>query len=187
VRLANIDPAEVAEEVVRLVADHLASTAIRLDPTLSMPALHGEGLGGMGLRATVRALATYAQRGLPVWDWTDHGMAADGLLDVIAALYSRPADGGLSRTAIDVLDDVDPVDAIGLVLVAAAARVQLDRKHALSARELGALAGIGSAAIRKLTRAGELPAEGAGVRGEPLRVPADAAVRWLAARGVSGF
>lgn len=180
-KLTEIEPATVAADVVRTVLGHLHSQAMRLDPTLDLGHL-GPDVGALGLRATAEALAHYAQRGLPVWDWTDHGMAADGLLDVIAALYSRAADGDLDRTAIDVLDDVDPDDAIGLVLVAAAARVQLDREVGLTARELAALSGLTAFGVRHLTRSGELPTDS----GRPARVAAEDAQRWLASRGVPG-
>lgn len=186
--LADVDPEEVAAEVVRLVVDHLHQSAMRLDPTIVLPIpAQLDEVGGLGLRATARALAVYAQRGLPVWDWTDHGMAADGLLDVLATLYSRPADGDLSHTAIDVVDEVDPDDAVSLVLVAAAARIRIDRGEAVAARELGALAGLGAAGVRYHVREGELVASGSGRRGDPLRVEAVDAARWLAARGVAGF
>lgn len=180
-KLADIDPQAVANTIVRTVVEHLFSTAMRLDPTLILPIRDDAGV--FGLRSTAHALALYAQRGIPVWDWTDHGMAADGLLEVVAALYSRAADGDLERTAIDVIDDVDPDDAVGLVLVAAAARVRLDREEGLTARELGALSGMTAFGVRHLTRSGELPTDGE----RPARVPAEAARRWLASRGVPGI
>lgn len=178
--LADVDPEEVSAAAVQAVVDHLHQTAMRLDPSLVMSI--PEGTGGLGLRPTARALALYAQRGLPVWDWTDSGMAADGLLEVLAALYSRAAGDGLDVTAIDVVDDVDPSDALGLVLVGAAARIRLDQGAPVTARELGVLAGLGAAGVRVYMRSGELPTTDE----RPARVPAEAATRWLAARGVPG-
>lgn len=192
-RLADINPPTVAASVVRTVLEHLHTTVMRLDHTIQIGSVLGPDVGALGLRATTEALAHYAQRGLPVWDWTHHGHAADALLDVIAALYSRAADGDLDRTAIDVLDDVDPDDAIGLVLVAAAARVKLDRENALSARELAALAGLSASQVRHLIRTGELVPEGGPREGRGRgpaggqRVPAEEARRWLRARGVPGI
>lgn len=182
-RLADVDPRAVAAAAVRTVLDHLHRQAMRLDPTwiLAVP----EHAGALGLRPTVEALALYAQRGLPVWDWTDHGMAADGLLDVVAALYATAADDlrGV-ETPLDVADDLDPGDdALALVVVAAGARVRLDRHEPLSARELAVLGGITAHGVRDLMRRGELPATAE----RPARVHPMDARRWLAARGVPGI
>lgn len=179
-KLSEVEPVSFSDEVLRLVVDHLHSAAMRLDPTLTLPI--PEHAGGMGLRPTAHALAAYARDGLPVWDWEDHGMAAQGLLDVLGALYGS-ALGDLSHTAIDVVDDVDPGDAVGLVLVAAAARVRLSQGSPVTARELAALTGMTARRVRQLMAAGELAATDE----RPARVDADDASRWLAARGVPGF
>lgn len=178
-RLVDLDPAEVSVEVVRRVEEHIHRIGFGLMPGRTVRI---DGDGPMDIAETARALTYYAQRGLPVWDWTDSGMAMDGLLSILSALYSRAADADLPETAVDVVDDVDPDDAIGLVLVAAAARIRLDQRVGLTPRELGALAGIGAAGVRRYVRGGELPAEG-----RPARVPPEDAARWLAARGVPGI
>lgn len=176
-RLLAIHPDDIAAEVERRVVDHLHRLALDVGAEVRAEATLGT------LRAEARALTVYAQRGLPVWDWTDSGMASAGLLSVLAALYSRAADGGIEHTAIDVVDDLDPSDDVGLVLVAAAARIRLDRDVPVTARELGALVGLTAVRVRQLIAAGELRATDE----RPARVKARDARRWLAARGVPGF
>lgn len=176
-KLLALSSDDIAAEVERRVVDHLHRLALDAGAEV-----HAEATLGT-LRAEARALTLYAQRGLPVWDWTDSGMAADGLLSVLSALYSRAADADIEHTAIDVVDDLDPSDEIALVLVAAAARIRIDRGEPVTARELGALAGIGAYAVRHHLRSGELRATDE----RPARVPAEDARRWLAARGVPGF
>ena len=192
-KLADLDPDAVAAAAVRAAIDHLHRVALGLEPAVELRLVAGDGsttvpddevlARGTDLGLTTRALTVYAQRGLPVWDWTHSGMAADGLLSVLSALYGRAADPDLSHTAIDVVDDVDPSDEVGLVLVAAAARIRIGQSAPVTARELGALAGMGAAGVRVYTRSGELPT----TNERPARVPADDAARWLAARGIEGL
>lgn len=129
------------------------------------------------LGAEVQALVVYAQRGLPVWDWTDHGCASDACLSVMAALYGS---AGGDDAASD-LDDAarEPRDAIGVVLIAARARIRLDQGTPLDSRDLATLASLAPAQVRHLMRAGEIP------HAERLVAPDDAA-RWLSGRGVLG-
>jgi len=129
------------------------------------------------LGAEVQALVTYAQRGLPVWDWTDHGCAADACLSVMAALYSSAGGDDIGGDLDEA--DVEPRDAIGVVLVAARARIRLAQRTPLDARELAALSGLTAQAVRHLMRAGELPAVERTVAAKDAR-------RWLSGRGVIG-
>lgn len=167
-RLRDVDPDAFAAEVVRLVRDHLASSLMRLS-------FDGWRLpdDDFLLRTEARMLALYAQQGL-IGDWTDHGCAADALVSVCAALYScagRPDIGGPD----DV--DVDPTDAIGIVLLAAQARIRIDRRHPVPVRELACVAGVDPNHVRLLGRTGEIAiVDGA--------VAAKVARRWLGARGV---
>ncbi len=177
-RIEDIDPVAVADAAIDAAASHLARLAFALAPaaTVSLPA---DRKRHARLHHTMRALATYAQGGLPACGWTDHGMAADGLLEALGALYGSPC-GGRTAPAIDEVDDIAPEDDIGLVLVAAAARVRLSRRQPLAARELAEIAGLGPAMIRHIIREGELRSTG----GRPARIPAKDARRWLASRGV---
>jgi len=168
-RLKDIDPTAFGAEVERLATDHVASLLMQLsvDATWSIPE-HGRLLA-----REAAMLAMYAQQGL-VGDWTHHGNAADALVSVCAALYTRavsPEVGGPD----DV--DVDPTDEIGIVILAAQARIRIDRKQPVPVRELACLAGIDPDHVRLLGRKGEIAVvDGA--------VAAKVARRWLGARGV---
>lgn len=182
-RLRALVPQDVAEEVVRLVTDHATQLLIHLDPsaTWSLP-------GPASLRWTTQLLVSYAQRGLAAtdWqrgvaavDWPHHGAAADALLDVCSALYScagRPGDFDLG--AID--DEVDPSEPIGVVLLAASARIRIDKRERVPVRELAALAGVDPDHVRLLARRGELELVGGEAKAKEAR-------RWLSGRGVEGL
>lgn len=188
--LRDLDPEAVAADVCGRVVDHLHSLAMRLTPAM----LHLEGLdadragAGSDLWFTTRMLTLYAQRGLPVFDWESSGEAADACLDVFSALYSSAGDphpgGGITEAA----EDVEPDDAIGVVLLAAFARIKIDQRGPLVARELAVLSGLALRGVQKLIAAGEIAAKPDSERAHPLMLvrPAEAK-RWLAVRGVPGF
>jgi len=132
------------------------------------------------LGAEAQALVAYAQRGLPVWDWTDHGCAADACLSVMAALYSSAGGDDIGG---DLDDDVAPTDAIGVVLVAARARIRIDQRTPVSLRELAVLAGLSPRQVQQLAARGEIT-----TRETPAGavVESGEAYRWLSGRGVAG-
>lgn len=180
-RLATIDPATLAADVDERLVRYLGRLAVPLSPGLTLHVGH-HGQSDMAL--TVSALVTYAQRGLPVWDWDTHGEARDGVQSVVSTLYACPADtsivGPLAETD---LDDADLDDPLALVLVAAWARVQLADGEALTVRQLGALAGLDASVIRKMNKDGEITLTGI----RPCVADAAEARRWLGARGVKGL
>jgi len=178
--LAALDPEAVAAEAVRRVEDHLQSLAHHLGPSVQFRLEGARGPGG--LATTAAALVRYAQSGLPVLDWTDTGMVSDGLLSVLTALYTCAGEPSVGGGPIDALDDVDPDEPLGLALLGAWARMRLDMGEALTVRELGVLAGLGSHGVRTYVRSGELAVGD----GRPARVAAEDARRWLGARGVRG-
>lgn len=168
-RLRDIDPAEFGVDVERLVNDHAVSLlmALSVDAQWTIPE-HGRVLGR---EATM--LAMYAKQGL-VGDWAHHGNAADALVAVCSALYTcagRPGVGGPD----DV--DVDPTDMLGIVILAAQARIRIDRKEPVPVRELACLASMDPNSVRRLGQSGEIAiVDGA--------VAAKVARRWLGARGL---
>ena len=164
--LSELDPQAVAADVVRLVIEHLHVTG---DPSETTE-----------IGATAHALALYAQRGLPVWDWTDHGCASDACLSLFSALYSRAAGEQLGGGITDLPDDLEPDDAIGVVLLAALARIRIDQGADVALRELAVLSGLSRRQLQHLAASGEIEATDG-------RVEAADATRWLAARGVPGF
>lgn len=193
--LADLDPAAVALAVCEAVVTHLHRGALALAlaraPSVEMRlARHGDPHGevtaeamasGSDLGLTTQALTTYAQRGLPVWDWTDSGMASDGALSVMAALYTcagRPDVGG---GIVDLEDEVEADDPIGVVLLATMARIRIDQGTPVSLRELAVLSGLSLGRVEHLAATDEIQRSG------PGRVAPDEARRWLAARGVPGY
>ena len=187
--LRDLDPRTVAREVCDAILDHIGQLGLALSPGVEVHVLgrraqaralpdDADDLAALStLGAETQALVMYAQRGLPVWDWTDHGCASDACLSVMAALYGS---AGGDDAASD-LDDAarEPRDAIGVVLIAARARIRLDQGTPLDSRDLATLASLTPAQVRHLMRAGEIP------HAERLVAPDDAA-RWLSGRGVLG-
>lgn len=203
-RLSDLDPREVGRAAVSRVLDRLSAWAIRLSPAITVDVhvlRHGAEGGlrrdgaildadsdGTDLAATVGALTEYAQKGAPVWDWTDDEMAADAMLDAVSTLATDAlgTEGGLAEVLLGHQDRA--TDPVRLVLTAAWARVSLSRNEDVTAAQLGALAGLHPSRVRALRGAGEIPgweSEGNG-RGA-TGCPPKAARRWLASRGVAGF
>jgi len=183
-RLADLDPREVANEVVGMLCDHLSRQALfALHPGHEFRLPAETAYGGTQLGFTAALLTLYAKTGR-AGDWEDDaGCAVDGIQSVCEALYSQAGVPGTFD--IGALSDQHPgipEEPIGLVLVGAHARVKLSSpaEPGVTPRELAVLAGVTDHQIRHLARAGELELED-GI------VPRKAARRWLGARGVPGF
>jgi hypothetical protein len=196
-KLSELNPKDVAREVCSRVVDHMHRVAFGLMPTvnLHLPGAEGRDLidalaSESNLGLTVQTLTQYAQRGLPAWDWETSGEASDACLDVFSALYTSAGAPELGGGITDMADDVEPDDAIGVVLLAALARIKLDQRAPLTFREVAVLAGISYDGVAKQAQRGELEAhpEPGDDRAHPRMVVAPAvAKRWLGARGVAGF
>lgn len=180
-RLKNLDPERIADDVVRMVQDHVASLILAIDMGASVPRYEGP----PSLRWTVVLLTGYAQRGLAATDWQDSGCAADAMLDVCSALYSQAGRPSFGAGAID--EELDADDEIGTVLLAAQARIRIDQGDDVPVRELAALASLSVSQVRELGRVEELAVKpGAGGRNQAY-VLARTARRWLGARGIEGL
>jgi hypothetical protein len=172
-RLRDLTPQAVADEVVRLVTDHVASLCMRLDLGAEFRVPEGG-----TLHFTTQLLTGYAQRGLGATDWPDHSCATDAMLDVCCALYTSAGDPDIGAGALDT--DVDASDAIGIVLLAAHARVRIAQRERVPVRELAALASVDPQHLRLLGRSGEIDIEDGTVRAAIAR-------RWLSGRGLEGL
>lgn len=170
-RLRDIDPIAFGRNVAGRVLEHATSLLLKIDLGANWKL---EGAPFLELEA--RMLALYARRGL-IGDWTDHGCAADALVSVCAGLYSQASRPGVIGGPDDA--DVDPTDEIGVVLLAAQARIRIDRKQRVPVRELACLASVEPQHVRLLGRQGEIEIEDGSVRAAECR-------RWLSARGVDG-
>lgn len=187
--LSTLDPLAVGEAAARALVEHLTRAAFRLSPgiTLDLRPTDPAALRATDLALTVAALTTYAQRGGAVWDWTGDEDAADALGEVCAVL-ATPAVGDRGTIPDLLLGHADGAaeDPVRLVLTAAWARVCLSRGDAVTAPQLGALAGLSASRVRALRGAGEILGWEAGTGRGAEGCPATVARRWLAARGVVG-
>jgi hypothetical protein len=205
-RITDLDPRTVGRDGARRVAALLQRLAFRMAQGVTvdlyapryregqLPA-HGAitdtDLDATQIAFTLAGLTIYAQRGCsearPALDWTDDEMAADALNDAASDLATDAlgTEGGLSEVLLG--GDELASDPVRLVLTAAWARVLMSRGDAVSASQLGALAGLHTSRVRALRSAGEIPGwvnEGSGRGATPC--PASAARTWLASRGVAG-
>lgn len=187
-KLTDIDPEHVRDEVLEQILSHLQGYALPLstpvgDPrgvVLPMPEQARQST--LGLEAL--AVAHYARTGewiLPGETEGDpglaHSFAWDALTQVVCALYASPS--GDVPVPFDA--PADPETAWGVVLMACIARQQLAQGEPVSATQLAALGGVTRQRINQLVDAGTLDAA------RPAGVTAQSALRWLSGRGVEGL
>jgi hypothetical protein len=180
-RLRDLDPLRVAESVIGAVMGHVASLASRLDASSTCSIeIGGRRIDSYAeiarvstLGRDVQALTQWAQTGEAV-DLSDSGMAADTLLSVISALYTRAADGTIDASEFET--DVDATQDFGVVILAAQARIRLCHGTDVPVRELAALASLSPDALRR--------GEGAKLRRTVDGIAYEDARRWLCGRGI---
>lgn len=171
--LARLQPNAVAEEALGRLVAHVARAVEHLPQPRPRVRAPGKAHAGGPLYELVRDLTIYAQTGRLEAAATHAGADLDAREALYDAAHRRPV----------AESDLDPEDPVGLVLLAAGARKALAEDEPVSARALGALAGLDMQGVRRLVRAGTLKAE----RVKPARILAASARAWLAARGVPGF
>lgn len=168
-RLAQIDPAKLAESIASEVLDHMHSLHVSLldmRHVLSLPPAEET-----EIYRVVRLVAGYAQG--------KHGLDApvQEYLISLVPLWSSVLDDDSSRGPLSI--DTE----LGVVVFAAEGRGELvGQRGALSTVQLAALGGMAADAVGLLCRRGEIKASNE--TGE-WRVRAAEARRWLAARGAS--
>jgi hypothetical protein len=122
---------------------------------------------------TAEECVRYAQGGLQgTKSWKRISNAKSAIVDLLF-LWDSPS------TAKSSIDDFDLGDPVALTVVAASARVELSEDYGLTARQLGALAGVDPSTVRQLG----LPLRGV----RPAKLLAKYARRWLIERGIPGF
>lgn len=201
-RLAHINPDAIAADVDARMDAALEKAIQRATQDMSLEVIARVGgaprpVHVASLRRTRRSdlamtaadLTVYAQRGLcGTLDWEDHSCAEDAATELVARLWARPVDAlaGASDHVgplDEALAEADLDDPIDLVIVAAWARVELSKDNPVTARQLGALAGLDANVVRRFAREGELSLTGT----RPATAEARDARRWLVARGVRGL
>lgn len=180
-RLGDLEPRDVVRAAFELLDKHWQNVAALLRDGKAPPVDGWDAMDGYFGR-DLYALTVYAQHGEWRRDLPDHAkdpLAA--LLVVGECLYAQPGrPGALTVAQLEAGVDGAALDAVGLVLVGAYARTKLEtRGSALTARELGVLAGVDPQHVRLLARRDAISLEGGGC-------PRAEARRWLAARGVPG-
>lgn len=182
-RLSELDPSKVAG----MTEFRLQATAALLVERLGLGELRRASRDGEGSRpaAAARRLALYAREGLPPDVKPKAGARAmrGECLALAALLWARAIDEGVS--AIDPVEgpEGDLADPLTLVLVASWARAELATGGGLTARQLGALAGVDARSVRRF---GQELALSADERGRLVATP-ERATSWLQARGVRGL
>lgn len=199
-KLTDINPEAVRDEVLTTILDHLQSYAVPLmslggDPRgVVIPSLEEARQSTLGFE--ILAVAHYARTGgwIAPGETEDrggdsgrstperaqelaHSFAWDALTQVVCALYASPS--GDVPVPFDA--PADPETAWGVVLMACIARQQLAQGEPVSATQLAALGGVTRQRINQLVDAGTLDAA------RPAGVTAQSALRWLSGRGVEGL
>lgn len=182
-RLADVDERRLVVEVV----DQVRARALRLVDALG-PGIEVE-VRDQGVQieeiaprtrvgVLVARLVVYAQRGDMGVFCTEAMMNA--LREVCGARYGGPE---VSERIIPFVEEIaDASDPLELVLLGAAARLELGMNQPVSAKLLGVLAGIDPCSMRRL---GDI--EPINRATKPWRFRARAARAWLRRRDVAGF
>lgn len=193
-RLQEIVPTELARDLVQGVVDAIQGAAANLAPVCVLVAPDPAAVSG-DYSAAVQASRLY---GLVVdlcsWAQRGDGRQArvhETLMSVARAAFPWPLEhrpgGPIQWAGLDELlgKSGDPDTHVGLVLLAAKARMDVVGGRDVTPRELAALGSLSALQVRRLIQNGRIKAKGssdAGWRISPLE-----ARRWLGERGVPGF
>jgi hypothetical protein len=177
IRLSDLDPERAAEAVTREVYARAERDTRRLGLGIGLPA----GVDTTTARMVLDRSRVYRVARLCA-DWATAGKGYAE--DVGVALREMRAD----------LEGVEPGDAsgrvpdlstaVGVVAVAAAARLALAEGRTVEAVEVATLASLDERSIRAAAAAGTLPPVGPG---RPMRFAAGEVRKYLYGRGVPGF
>lgn len=164
-RLSQVDPDALGQQTVAQMRDHLGRQAVAVGLTVVEA-------GPADLAYTIADLARYARDGVAL-----DAPVQEYLVSLIP-LWSAPL--GHAPSPLEIEDEADPDEPLGLVIHAALAREAIEQGQPVTARQLGALAGVDAQHIRLLARDGEIDLDAG-------RATAKEARRWLSGRGVAGF
>ncbi|WP_394849619.1 hypothetical protein LZC95_19480 [Pendulispora brunnea] len=184
--LSKLDPRQVAIDVCQKVIDHRLHQELQfLEEVGIRPLPRAEVLAATSNPGrTAQWLTLAARRGLPIGDWTHTGIVADGMTTIFDLLYTSPGNPNGGGRILDMPDDVNPSDAIGVVLLACKCRIAVDQRHDVTPRELAAVSGCAIRTVQRDIAEGHLrPKKGT----RPQRIPWREALRWLIKRDVPGF
>lgn len=183
-RIGSLVGEAVALEVARGCFARAKSLSRQLGPlaALELDDCDDEALAQTPVYRHLRRLHAWAQLGAGEEDGVERV-----LREVLAVLLPRSSGLGDDASVEELLGEVSEVDAVGVVCLAAWARLEVARGHRIDGRCLAALAGLSQSWLRALSRANELrPATTPASKVGTLYDARDVA-RFLAARGVPGF
>ncbi len=170
VKLKELNPIEVGQEVTRLVQEHVHQLCFEVG-------LEARESGVSSVGHSAALLTEWAQHGSNGEDWTE-GMAWDAVQHVCTALYSRAGEPATFGSGpIERRLDGDPETAIECVLLAAWCRCSIAQRHEVPIRALAACASLRVQSVRNLAVQGELVVTNG-------LVDPDEAARWLSGRGI---
>ncbi len=186
--LDELDPTTVADQALGALLRHVANLTLGWGvDLLSIRDLRDK----TDVYPLMRRLTEFAQRGLPVEDWTEPTEIEEALERVLTQLYSSPCTR--DELFIDVIDDTHPssdYDYLHLALVAAVARWRLLDPQEVTTRGLDALASTVDRSWDDDDDRDRDDDEQDFEWGLPRRVsyvPAELAIAWLTDIGVPGF
>lgn len=188
--LVEFDPAAVALEATRAAVERASRLALPLSPSvrLDLSDTSDAALTATDLAATFRALTVYAQKGLPVWDWTSDEDAADALLGATEVMFAAPGRDWTPAQLDEVLSPSrgEELSAPVLVLACAWTRVRIARGDAVPVVALARLASISDERVHQFAREGRLAGVTTAREGRALvaSVTAEGAREWLVSRGL---
>ena len=170
-RLADLTPYHVALSAMRLLSEKLTETFKHLDTVVSLKgSVDPSKLASSELGLFIQDITAYAHTGdEPMRNWKHLGKQISA---VTLAMF------GDARYEIHSCD-VD--DELGLVLVAASARITLDNRCDVTAKQLAALASCSTANLSHLARTETLERSAHGT------YERKSALRWLKERGIEGL
>lgn len=186
-KLADINPAEVAAEVVGWVAHQrfrlgMALWAVGTTDPEPAPDWKASDIG-----LAVHQVAVYARTGTPPEHRAE--LLPEYLQTIGEALWTGAHPGVYNAVPFPWAAGAgEPTEAIDVVLIAAVARDWLSRDEPVTQQMVAVLAGVSTLGLRNLVSAGELKADVPDDDDGRVRlVAAEEARRWLSARGVPGL
>lgn len=170
--LDELVPEKVADQALDLLMRYAVNLTLDWHPRIDWPSL-GQASERSDFHSTVKRLVAFAQRGLPIGDWTHPDDVEEPILRVVHRLYSSPVSHGpLDHDVIDHTSPRDAYDYVHLALIAAVNRWRVLALDVPTRRGVNALASCVDE---------EWPDD------TSLYLDPEDAASWLAKHGVPGF
>ena len=182
-RLGSLSADVVALDAARRCFVRAKRLCAQLGPIAELESgVRDEALVSTPVYRQIQRLHAWAQGGVGELEVVERA-----LLEVLAGLLTRVSSLAANPSPEEFLAEVSERDPIGVVCLAAWARLEVARGHRIDGRSLAALAGLSQTHVRTISRAQGLkpattPTSQVGTLYEASEVR-----RFLAERGVAGF